>query len=309
MNSDRYQWTESSAIKDSIRKIILDAGACKVGFSTAGVISQPESDLYNDWIDRGCHGEMSYLENHNDLRNDPGLLLEGAKTVISCAFDYRQPVRHKLIADYALGEDYHNVIRRRLKSAAAEICGRFGGMTRICVDSAPVRERYWAIKAGIGTTGLNGQLMVDGIGSKIFLAEILWTETVASDNEISSRMCIDCGACVKACPGQALDGHGGLDARKCLSYLTIEYRGELPGQLKLNERIYGCDICQDVCPLNSKDNISTIKEFLPSNTINNLKIEDISQMKEEDFQIIFGKSAVKRTKLSGLKRNAGRHDF
>lgn len=296
-----------SDVKESIRARLLHAGACKAGFAAAGPVEATEDERYNRWIDRGCHGEMSYLERYSDIRRDPRLLLDGTQTVISCAFDYRQPKRHPLFADYALGSDYHNVIRNRLTNVATFISETFGGNTRICIDTAPIHERYWAANAGVGLIGLNGQLIVDGIGSKVFLAEILWTEAVEPDSSRLGEHCAMCGACIKACPGHALDGNGGMDARQCNSYLTIEYRGALPEGLTLSGCIYGCDICQDVCPHNNNNATTDIDEFLPSAELYSLSIDDIRRMDSAAFKQIFRQSAVRRTKLTGLIRNARNH--
>lgn len=293
-----------SEIKESVRRLVLDAGASRVAFAEASETSDADRKVIAAWLAAGHHGEMSYMERYGELRSDPRLLLDGAKTVICCAFDYRQSTRHPLFADYALGQDYHEVIRQRLSAAATEITARWGGETRICVDTAPIRERYWAAASGLGFIGLNGQLIVDGIGSKVFLAEILWTKAVTPDRPEGRQSCERCGACVKACPGNALDGKCGVDARSCLSYLTIEYRGELPEELKLDRRIYGCDICQDVCPHNRTDAATPIMEFRPATELQALTAEDIIGMVPQDFNRIFRHSAVKRTKITGLQRNA-----
>lgn len=311
MNSDLSQWTDLSfRSREHIRQIILDCGASKVGFSVAGSISPEEEKLYGQWLQAGRHGQMSYLENHSELRRDPRQMFENTATVISCAFDYRQASHHKLFSDYALGEDYHNVIRRRLKSAVRQICDSYNLKARICVDSAPVRERYWALRSYVGALGLNGQIFVDGIGSKIFLAEILLTLSLPPDKPSAYNPCTNCGLCISACPGNALDGLGGLDARKCLSYLTIEYRGKLPDRLHIKDKIYGCDVCSDVCPINQDSTTSStpIAEFLPDEKLMKLDRAAISKLDEESFNQIFSKSAVRRTGLSGLKRNAN-HDF
>lgn len=293
-----------SEIKEAVRRLVLDAGASRVAFAEATETSDADRRVMAEWLDAGRHGEMGYMERYGDLRSDPRLLLDGAKTVICCAFDYRQAASHPLFADYAIGLDYHEVIRQRLSVAAAEITGRWGGETRICVDTAPIRERYWAAASGLGFIGLNGQIIVEGIGSKVFLAEILWTEAIIPDRPAERQNCGNCGACVRACPGNALDGRCGVDARRCLSYLTIEYRGKLPDGLRLNGRIYGCDICQDVCPHNRRDAATAIDEFRPSPELQALTAEDIIEMEPQDFNRLFRHSAVKRTKLTGLQRNA-----
>lgn len=296
----------SDLTKQTIREAILSAGACRVGFAEASQVDPAVCRAYDEWIAAGQHGGMTYLERYNDIRNDPRLLLDGAHTVICCAFDYRQPVRHPLFADYALGADYHEIIRQRLRPVADSLCATLGGQMRICVDTAPIRERYWATRAGIGIIGLNGLLIVDGIGSKVFLAEIIWTGKVAPDQSRLNETCMKCGACLRACPGKALSGDRTLDARRCNSYLTIEHRGNLPEGLRLPGRIYGCDACQDVCPHNVPG-VTSVTEFLPSEQLLQLDIDVIRNMDQEYYRSVFRHSAVRRAKLEALLRNASRH--
>lgn len=291
--------------REALRQTITAAsGALRVGFACAAAVDADARDIYLRWIADGRHGEMSYLERYQDVRDDPRLLLDGAATVISCAFDYRQPHRHPLFADYALGRDYHEVVRERLTDAAEAITATYGGQTRVCVDTAPIRERYWAARAGIGRIGLNNQLIVDGVGSQVFLGEIIWTVDVEPDHAAEGHGCGDCRACVRACPAGALDGCGSIDARRCLSYLTIEYRGELPRPLPRGGRIYGCDICQAVCPrcVPAADS-NPIADLAARPSVMSLDREAIAAMTQEDFSRIFTHSAVKRCKLAGLKRN------
>ncbi len=249
---------------------------------------------------------MDYLDRYHDVRRDPRLLLEGARTMVCCAFAYTRAgmARNTYFADYALGEDYHRVLRRRLKPVAAAMeAAVAGSATRICVDTAPLRERYWAQRAGIGFVGLNNQLIVPGIGSAVFLAEVLWTASVKPDEPCTTR-CAECGACMRACPGKALDGLGGMDARRCLSYLTIEHRGDFDPSLRLSGRIYGCDICRDVCPLGrGEDTPDVLPEFEPSPSLMRLSAGDIASMDEDTFGTLFARSAIKRTRLEGLLRN------
>lgn len=293
--------------KERIRAIVCAAGACRAGFAEAGEVDSSDRTLYHKWQSEGGHAAMAYLEKYDDVRFDTRRLLDGAKTVISCAFDYRQPQRHRLFADYALGEDYHDVIRRRLTAAAAEICRLYGGEARVCVDTAPVRERYWAAHAGVGFTGCNGHIFVDGIGSKVFLAEIIWTQPVSPDPSRLGESCPRCGRCRTACPGAALS-EGAVDSRNCRSYLTIEHRGDLPAGLTLDGRIYGCDICQDVCPLNRTGGFSTIDEFAPHDALMKLTADGIRSLDEKTYKEVFGHSAIRRAKLAGLLRNAAKAD-
>lgn len=251
---------------------------------------------------------MDYLARYNDVRRNPTLLLEGARTVIVCAFAYGDSRRSPLFADYALGDDYHTVLRDTLKPVAAALEEAVpDSATRICVDTAPLRERYWAQRSGLGFTGLNNQLIIPGIGSAVFLATILWTADATPDAPCNEH-CSGCRACVRACPGKALDGNGGMDARRCLSYLTIEHRGELPDDISLPARIYGCDICRDVCPLGTaKKALPLLPALQARPEILALDIDAIRSLDRDSFSATFRRSAIKRAKLEGLLRNAARH--
>ncbi len=296
--------------KEEIRKLCLEAGAVAAGFAAISPLPDSQTDIYDRWLAQGRNASMDYMERYADIRRDPALLLEGAQTVISCAFAYRTAgmPHHPLFADYALGEDYHKVLRKALKPVAKTLEAMCpGSKTRICVDTAPIRERFWATRAGIGFIGLNNHLIVPDVGSAVFLAEILWTEKVEPDATLEHQSCDRCGACIKACPTHALDGQGGIDCRRCLSYLTIEHRGELPEGTTLPQRIYGCDICRDACPYNRKTyslHPKTLPGFTPSDAVMSLTLPDIKTMSEDVFADIFARSAVKRAGIDGLKRNA-----
>lgn len=285
-----------------------EAGAVAASFAPCRHVDNENIALYDAWIARGAHAGMEYMERNRELRNDPRLLLDGARSILCCAFPYAQTAarRSPLFSDYAVGDDYHEVLRKRLAPVAALMESvEPGSATRICVDTAPLRERYWAAQAGIGFIGLNNQLIVPGVGSKVFLAEILWTEDADHGTPLTDT-CDNCGTCIKACPGHALDGKGGIDCSSCLSYLTIEHRGDLPETLELQGRIYGCDICQDVCPHN-RQSPACLPEFACRDTILNLDREAIAGMTQPEFSSIFTHSAVKRAKLSGITRNAKKH--
>lgn len=304
MSSGQYRC--SSEVRAGILDLARRQGACSAGFAEASVVADSEMARYEAWLAAGRNGGMDYLGRYGDVRRDPALLLPGAESVLCVAFAYAFGRRHPLFADYALGEDYHNVLRRRLEPVAEAMRDAVAGSeTRVCVDTAPVRERYWAVKAGLGFIGLNNLLIVPGAGSKVFLAEIFWTAGVEPSAPCSRTVCEGCGACVRACPGGALDGCGGLDARRCLSYLTIEHRGELPATLDLrHRRIYGCDVCQDVCPHNKLPNAGTIEEFVPSERLMELGLDDVATMTPSAFRSLFRNSAVRRARLEGLRRNA-----
>lgn len=290
----------------------LDAGAAAAApVSLANGADAGDRDIYARWLAAGRNAGMEYMERNRELRFSPQGLLPGARTMLCAAFAYGGPRRSALFADYAVGQDYHTVLRAHLEPVAA-LMRRLvpGSETRICTDSAPLREKWWAARAGIGTFGRNGLLYVPGAGSKVFLAEILWTADIADvgtgrpNGASLLSACVGCNVCVESCPGGALDGSGSVDARRCLSYLTIEHRGELPDTLRLPGRIYGCDICQDVCPLNARRQAAILPEFDAGDDILALCRADVEAMTPERFAGLFRHSAVRRLKLAGLQRNA-----
>lgn len=295
-----------------VKKLVLDAGAVATGIAKARQVTPEAEELYQTWIADGRHGGMEYMERYAEVRRDPRMLLDGAESVIVAAFNYYTPKNHGdsvagssaplKWARYALGRDYHEEIRDRLSAVAGEITALTGAQCRVTVDTAPLRERYWAVEAGIGFIGINNQLIVPGAGSWVLLGEIITTLPLEAD-EPCRLSCDGCMKCVKACPGRALDGRGGMDAGRCMSYLTIEYRGE--GPIGCGDRIYGCDICQEVCPHNSCSCPSEIPAFAPRESILSLTRDDILSMEQGEFSRIFTHSAIKRTKLVGLRRNAG----
>lgn len=295
-----------SKCSDELREMSLRLGVSRLGIAPVHDVDSAEVARYNGWIAAGCHGEMQYLDRYHDLRLNPCGLLPEARSVIVCAFNYYPAVRQRdgvpQFAYYSYGKDYHEVVRERLSSLAGYIVGRYGGETRVCVDTAPLPERYWAVEAGLGFRGLNSQLIIPGLGSYFFLGEILTTVNFAPDKRYDGD-CGSCGACVRACPGKAISD-GEIDARRCLSYLTIEYRGEtLPEGVCLGNHLYGCDVCQQVCPHNRGCHPTEIAEFTPSGEFLDLDRSALSGLTPEKFNALFRHSAVKRTKLKGLMRN------
>lgn len=290
----------------SIRNHAASLGVSALGIAAAMPVERNAAECYKKWVGAGCHAGMEYLDRYHDVREDPRLLLEGAKSVIVCAFNYYPAVRRdkKLpeFAFYSYGADYHEVVRGRLGQLAAMIREEFGGETRVCVDTAPLRERYWAQRAGVGFIGRNNQLIIPGKGSYFFLGEILTTVEFIPD-EPCRLSCGDCMACVKSCPGNAILPDGSVDARRCISYLTIEHKGEFDAPLNLGNHIYGCDECQLVCPHNRNAVPADIAEFQPSEAFMSLDREAIEGLTPEKFNSIFRHSAIKRAKLAGLLRN------
>lgn len=296
----------SSECKKVILKEAAKLGIEDMGFATIAPIDDFAQKHFDSWIENGFHGEMHYLDKYHDERKNPTLLLPSARSIIVCAINYhptqKQPANAPQIASYALGKDYHEVVRAKLSTLADFIRSNFGGETRVCVDTAPIRERYWAVKAGVGFIGRNNQLIIPQKGSYFFLGEILTTIEFPPD-EPCTQSCLNCGACIKHCPTRAIKLDGSIDARLCLSYLTIEYRGDLPENLPLGNRVYGCDTCQMVCPHNFNAPATKIVELLPSKELLELNQQAMEEMTPEQFSSIFRHSAIKRTKHSGFKRN------
>lgn len=253
-----------------LRDLLREAGACAYGISLAGVVPTEEWRIFTDWINRGYHAGMKYMENHLELRRDPRLLLDGAKSVISVAYNYRQPNPIKGLATYALGEDYHKALRRRLKAVVRVMRDEFGEEWRICIDSAPVLERYWAMRSGMGRRSpIHGNIIVPGIGSMVFLAEILTTLELPEVSESFAgavKTNIEPKVSEKGiCPTGALLPGGRIDARKCINYLTIECREELAKEENawLGKAVFGCDVCQKSCAENRGPYPPLIPEFRP----------------------------------------------
>lgn len=289
--------------------IMRSTGAVAWGVARAESVDSEAWERRERWISRGNHAGMEYLDRYPDVRRDPRNLLEGARSVIVAAYSYypsrRQPAYAPQFAWYAYGRDYHEVVRARLEQAASAIAEVYDGASfRICVDTAPLMERYWAVKAGVGFIGRNAQLIVPGHGSACFLGEIVTTIPLPASTP-SEGACPDgCDLCIRACPGRAISRECSVDARRCLSYLTIEHRGPFPDNIPpLGRRIYGCDACQSACPFNRGIPPTDIPEFSPSEALMSLTDSDIATLTPERFSSVFSHSAVKRAKLAGLLRN------
>lgn len=295
----------SPCTKTAVTRELAACGAVRAGFARAAAVNRRAAAEYGRWIGCGYHGAMSYLARHAPLRLSPESVLPGARTVISAAFPYAPPPGggHPLVADYALGRDYHAVVRGRLERVADFIRGNYGALCRVCCDTAPVPERYWAVRAGVGYTGLNHQLYVPGMGAAFFLGEIVTTLEFPPDGPVESE-CTSCGACVRACPTGALGPGGEFDARKCLSYLTIEYRGDLPADANLHGRVYGCDACRKACPLSPAEPVEALSEFRPDAELLTLDREAFATMTAGRYRRLFAQSAIRRASLSQLRRNA-----
>lgn len=294
------------------------AGAAAWGVAEVAPVDTEAVERYRRWIESGSHGAMGYLAANCDVRNNPALLLEGARSMIVGAFSYAPatPEAARLcsnskIARYALGMDYHYVLRQRLAPLAAELERLSGTPSRICVDSAPLRERYWAEKAGVGRIGRNGQLIVPGVGSLVFIA-VLLTGAVLKPTPPSAAVCPPgCGACLRKCPAGALKDNGIVEARKCLSYLTIEYRGDLTPADDLKGRLCGCDACLEACPENRAalsgqlgPEVPVIDEFQPRHEAAGISPQQAAQLTTGQFKSLFANTPVMRLRVQLLRRNA-----
>ncbi len=293
---------------------IIKSIAQELGFSFCGISKaeflKEEAPQLEEWLKRGYQGSMGYMENHFDKRLDPTLLVPGAKSVISLIYNYYPEKdlakdNQLKIAKYAYGEDYHFVLEDKLKEFLQHIREQIGEVHgRAFVDSGPVMERAWAKKSGIGWIGKNSLLLNRSMGSFFFLAELIIDLELEYDGPIKDY-CGTCTACMDACPTDAIPQPYVVDGSKCISYFTIELKEEIPSSVKgkFENWIFGCDICQDVCPWNSFSKPHSEQRFNPHPDLVNMKHEDWKEITDEVFQKIFKKSAVKRTKLEGLKRN------
>lgn len=292
---------------------IIKQTAQKLGFDFCGLSKAEfliqEAPRLEKFLKLNYHGEMHYLENYFDKRLDPRLLHPGTKTVVSLMLNYypkQQQIDHTYkVAKYAYGDDYHDVIKKKCHDLIDQIQKQLGQVNARCfVDSAPVLERVWAEKSGLGWVGKNGLIINPKQGSFFFLAEILIDIDCEYDGPIKDY-CGTCNKCVDACPTDAILPNKTLNAQKCISYLTIELKNEIPKEFKnkTEDWIFGCDICQDVCPWNRFSKTNSNQELQPVSEVLVYNKSDWEALEQEEFQRLFKKSAIKRTKFAGLKRN------
>jgi len=293
-----------------VKRLAAELGFDFCGVSKAEFLAQ-EAPRLEAWLHKKAHGKMAYLENHFDKRLDPTKLVPGAKAVVSLLYNYypekdlveEQPDHHKL-AKYAYGKDYHFVIKDKLKELMTRLQEEIGEIEgRVFVDSAPVMERQWAEKSGLGWIGKNTLLINKARGSFFFLAELIIDLELFPDGPIKDY-CGTCTRCIDACPTDAITPYS-LDASKCISYLTIELKDEIPSEFKeqMEGWAFGCDICQDVCPWNRFSTPHREPDFSPKKELLALFNNNWEELTDEVFRQVFKHSAVKRTKLEGLKRN------
>ena len=288
--------------------------ALRLGFDSIGVSKaeflENEAPRLESWLKSGFHGQMSYMENNFDKRLDPTLLVPGAQSVISLTYNYfpkefQREDSYKL-SKYAYGEDYHRVVKDKLRDLVAAMQERLGSFhARVFTDSAPIMERSWAQRSGLGWIGKHSLLISKSKGSYFFLAEIITDLELEADVPFSTDHCGTCTRCVDACPTEAIIPDKTVDASKCISYFTIELKDEIPPEFgeKFEDWMFGCDICLDVCPWNRFSLPHSEPRFEPRNEILEYSKKDWEEITEDLFKDLFANSAVERTKFSGLKRN------
>ena len=292
----------------------VKASASHFGFDYCGIT---KAELLSDdarrlekWLKQGMHGNMHYMENHFDLRIDPTKLVPGAKSVITLLKNYypSKEINSELkISKYAYGHDYHKVIKKQLKALINELqdkIGRFQG--RGFVDSAPVLERAWATKSGLGWIGKNGNLITRQSGSFFFIATLITDLELTYDQPFAKDYCGTCNKCVESCPTEAILPDKTINGSKCISYFTIELKEEIIPtgyENKFNNWMFGCDICQDVCPWNRFSKSHNETEFNPLPELLNISTAEWENLNEEAFKKIFGKSSLNRPKFKGIQRN------
>jgi epoxyqueuosine reductase len=299
-----------TAITHQIKERAKELGFGACGMAKAEALTD-EARYLEAWLNQDKHGKMAYMANHFDKRIDPTKLVDGARSVISLSFNYCTDKKQThadvpKIAMYAFGKDYHDVVRDRLEKLMAyirEIAGDVQG--RCFVDSAPVLEKAWAQRSGVGWVGKNTNLLTKRQGSYFFLAEIILDLELDYDGPVKDY-CGECTKCIDACPTDAIYEPYKVDASKCISYFTIELKDQmLPDEYrgKFDNWMYGCDICQQVCPINSQSTPHQVPEFEPAPELLDMTRGDWEELTEDGFKKLFKGSAVKRTKYSGLKRN------
>lgn len=283
-------------------------GFLSCGISKSGFLEE-EAPRLERWLNQNQHGQMSYMENHFDKRLNPNLLVDDAKSVVSLLLNYypseTQTDDSYKISKYAYGQDYHQVIKEKLKELLFSIQNEIGEVSgRAFVDSAPVLDKAWAAKSGLGWIGKNSNLLTKSLGSFYFIAELIIDLELDYDNPTTDH-CGSCTACLDACPTDAIVAPYVVDGSKCISYFTIELKENIPSEMKgkFEDWAFGCDICQDVCPWNRFSKSHNEPLFNPNPELLSMTKKDWEDITAETFQMVFENSAVKRTKFEGLKRN------
>ncbi len=298
---------------EKIKQKAFEIGFHKIGIVRAETLER-EGEHLNEWLASEFHGEMRWMEREPEKRADPKLLFPGAESVIVVALNYYTPHKQEensakgKVSRYAWGDDYHDVVKEKLRELLVWIKnGRPEIEAKICVDTAPIMDKAWAVRAGLGWLGKHSNLITKDFGSWVFIGEILLDIELEYETGIIEDHCGTCTACLDACPTDAIVAPYIVDSKACISYATIELRSEeLPQNISenLNGWLYGCDICQDVCPWNRFEKPSEEKRFEPREGNISADLDELLLLTDEKYAEKFRRSAMKRTKLVGLKRNA-----
>jgi len=300
---------DPAALSGRLKEVALQAGFDACGIARARILEE-ERELLHEWLQQGMHAGMAWMERHFEKRLDPAALLPGTRSVICLLHSYQpeevQPGPYR-VARYAYGEDYHFVLRDKMKPVVGWLKEQGATIHRAFTDSAPIMERAWAQQAGLGWRGKNSLLLNKELGSWFFLAEILTDLELTPDEPLTRDYCGGCVRCIVACPTQAIVQPGVVDARRCISYLTIEHRGAIPEEFRgsYHDWVFGCDICQEVCPWNHEVSPHTEPRFRPSPELFSLRAGEWEELSEAVFQPLFRRSPLQRTGLEGIRRNIG----
>jgi len=305
-----------SEIKEYINNLARECGFADCKIASANCDMSRDIIYYQQWLKNNYHSDMKYLENHLDIRKNVGLLLDGVNSVIVLPHLYRTDIadleyymdNSGRISRYAWGDDYHIILREKCNDLISKLTRDYGGYYRVCIDTAPILERSWALKAGLGWQGKNGIIINTRYGSFFVIAIILSTLEIPSDDTIADK-CDNCNLCISSCPTNAIVQPKLIDARRCLSYWTIESNKTktIPNEIadKMDDYLFGCDICQEVCPWNKTTTaITTDARFMTRFNQKVLDLDYIINLTETEFNERFKNSPLKRIKLSGLQRNA-----
>lgn len=298
---------------DRIKQKALEIGFHKIGIVPAAALTD-EAVLLQQWLENDFHGEMAWMEREPEKRTDPRLIFPDAKSMIVLALNYYTPHEHDedskkgKISRYAWGDDYHDVVREKLRELLAWIkLENRQADGKLCVDTAPIMDKAWAVRAGLGWMGKHSNIITKEFGSWFFIGEILLNLELDYDTETVADHCGSCTACIDACPTSAIIEPYVVDSRQCISYATIELRApKLPDNIEenLNGWLYGCDICQDICPWNRFEKPTDEMRFEPRKDEASIGIEEVLSLSPESYAGRFRKTAIKRAKLPGLQRNA-----
>lgn len=304
---------EDVSLADEIKAKAVELGFDKAGIARAGALPREREHL-EAWINNGFQGNMAWLEREPEKRSDPELLFPGTRSIVVCLLNYYTEHKHSgdasvgKISRYAWGDDYHDILKEKLNSLLSwikEVDPSAAG--KVCIDTAPFMDKAWAVNAGLGWIGKHSNLITKELGSWVFIGSLLLNIDLDPDVDTVDDHCGTCTRCIDACPTHAIVQPYVVDSRKCISYATIELRDEtLPNEIRenLNGWVYGCDICQDVCPWNRFEQPTEEERFAPRSGETSLTLDVVEQMEHEEYVSRFRRSPMKRTKLAGLKRNA-----